>query len=154
MTERIVTSNATAAAPAAPWHLWAVGIVSLLWNAFGAYDYLMTQTRNEAYMGQFTETQLDYFYSFPTWMEAFWALGVWGAVAGSLLLLLRKRWALHAFIVSAIGLAGSTFYSYGVGNLPEELSGAGYTAFTAVIIAVTLFLIWYSWSMTKKGVLR
>ena len=26
----------------APAHLWIVGILSLLWNAFGCYDYLMT----------------------------------------------------------------------------------------------------------------
>ena len=23
-----------------PWHLWVVGVVSLLWNGFGAYDFL------------------------------------------------------------------------------------------------------------------
>ena len=39
-----------AAGPSAPWHLWVVGIVSLLWNAFGAYDFIMTNTQGEAYM--------------------------------------------------------------------------------------------------------
>ncbi|MCJ7421481.1 hypothetical protein [Sphingomicrobium astaxanthinifaciens] len=154
MTEKIVTSNATAAAPAAPWHLWVVGVVSLLWNAFGAYDYLMTQTRNDAYMGQFTPDQLDYFYGFPAWMEFFWALGVWGAVAGSVLLLLRKRWAVHAFIVSLVGLVGSSIYSFVVNPVPESMGSAGYAVFTAVIFAVTLLLVWYSVTMVRKGVLR
>jgi hypothetical protein len=48
-----------------PWHLWVVGAVSLLWNAMGAFDYLMTQSRAEWYMSQFTAEQLDYFGSFP-----------------------------------------------------------------------------------------
>jgi len=34
-----------------PWHLWVIGVVALVWSAMGALDYVMTQTRNEAYMG-------------------------------------------------------------------------------------------------------
>ena len=30
----------------APVHLWIVGILATLWNAFGCYDYIMTQTGN------------------------------------------------------------------------------------------------------------
>ena len=48
-----------AAGTRAPWHLWVVGIISLLWNAMGAFDYLMSQTRNEQYMAAFTPEQLD-----------------------------------------------------------------------------------------------
>ena len=33
-----------------PAHLWIVGILSLLWNCFGAYDYTMTQLRNMDYL--------------------------------------------------------------------------------------------------------
>ena len=45
-----------------PWHLWAVGIISLLWNAFGAFDYVMTKLKNPAYMAAFTPEQQAYFY--------------------------------------------------------------------------------------------
>ena len=73
----------------APVHLWIVGIVSLLWNAMGVFDYLATQLELESYMSQFTEEQLAYFYGFPAWSVAAWAFGVWGAVAGSVGLLDR-----------------------------------------------------------------
>ena len=56
---------------------------------FGAFDYTMTQTKNAEYLAAFTPEQRTYFESFPTWMEAAWALGIWGALAGSALLLLR-----------------------------------------------------------------
>ena len=61
-----------AKAQPAPKHLWIVGIITLLWNLKGAFDYLMTQTKNESYMGQFDQVQLDYFYGFPMWVEVFW----------------------------------------------------------------------------------
>ncbi len=44
-----------------PWHLWVIGIVALVWSALGAMDYVMTQTRNEAYMSGFTPEQLSFF---------------------------------------------------------------------------------------------
>lgn len=44
-----------------PWHLWLIGVVALLWNAMGAFDYVMTQTRNDAYTSNFTAEQLAFF---------------------------------------------------------------------------------------------
>ena len=63
-----------------PWHLWAVGVVGLLWSAMGAMDYVMTQTHNEAYMSAFTPEQLAFFYGIPIWAVATWAIAVWGGV--------------------------------------------------------------------------
>ena len=153
MTDQIVTTKATATRTT-PIHLWIVGIVSLLWNAFGAFDYLMTQTRNESYMSSFSEEQLTYFYGFPAWMEAFWALGVWGAVAGSVLLLARSRFALHAFVVSLVGLVGSSVYSFFLSEMPSDMNSSGYLAFTIAIYVVTIALIVYAWRMIARNVLR
>ncbi len=97
-----------------PVHLWIVGGLSLLWNCFGGYDYVMTQTSNAAYLAKCsTPEQRAFFDSFPLWMEATWALGVWGALAGSVLLLLRSRHAVTAFAVSLAGLALSTLWQFG-----------------------------------------
>ena len=38
----------------APWHLWLIGIVTLLWNAGGLYDFLMTNWNAESYLAHFT----------------------------------------------------------------------------------------------------
>ena len=77
----------------APWHLWVVGIVGLLWSAMGAMDYVMTQTKNVEYMAAFTPEQLDFFYGLPTWIVASWSIAVWGGVVGAIFLLFRK-WCL------------------------------------------------------------
>ena len=90
---------------ATPKHLWLVGIVSLLWNGVGAMNYVMTQFRVEAYMSSFTQEQLDYYYTFPAWAIAFWAVAVWFGVAGSVLLLLRKKIAEIVLLISLTDLA-------------------------------------------------
>jgi hypothetical protein len=135
-----------------PVHLWIVGILALLWNAMGAFDYLATQLELDSYMSQFTPEQLEYFYSFPKLMTACWAFAVWGAVAGSIGLLLRKKWAVWAFVVSCAGMIVTTIYNYGMTDGAEIMGSTG-VIFSVVIWVIALFLLWYSWSQAKKGVL-
>ena len=137
----------------APWHLWLVGVVALLWNAMGAYDYLMTQTRNQAYMGKFSPEQLEYFYGFPAWVVSAWAIAVWGAVLGSLLLLFRRAVAYWVFVVSFLCLLTTTFYNYVLTDGLRIMGGAGGAAFSAAIVLIALLLILYSAAQKKRGVL-
>ena len=137
----------------APVHLWIVGILALLWNCVGAFDYLATQLRYEPYMSQFTQPQLDYFYGFPAWAVAGWALGVWGAFFGSIALLLRKRWAVWLYGISLLGLAISSLYNVVLTN-GMELMGSGAAVFTVVIWVIALAQFFYAQAMAKRGVLR
>jgi len=145
---------ATTAQARTPAHLWVVGILSLLWNCFGCYDYLMTNLKNQAYLAQFTPDQLAYFDSLPSWLTAFWAIGVWGGLAGSILLLVKSRHAVWLFGLSLIGAIIGMGYQMFVATMPASLK-AGFMGFMPwVIIGVAAFLFWYAWSQEKKGVLR
>ncbi|MCJ7451703.1 MAG: hypothetical protein MUO39_04410 [Steroidobacteraceae bacterium] len=137
----------------APWHLWVVGIAALLWNAVGALDYVMTQTRNAQYMAAFTAEQLEFFYGLPAWTVAAWAIGVWGGVLGSLLLLLRKSLATWVFLASLIGVVLTTFQNYVLSNGLEVMGGPGAVVFTAVIFLVAVALYVYARAMTTRRVL-
>jgi hypothetical protein len=137
----------------APIHLWIIGILSLLWNAVGAFDYLATEMKLESYMSQFSQAQLDYFYAFPKWVVAAWAIAVWGSLLGSFALLLRKAWAVWLFGLGILGLAVTTVYNFVLAN-GLEIMGSGAAKFTAVIWVIALFLYFYALAMTKRGVLR
>ena len=136
-----------------PVHLWIVGILAVLWNAVGAFDYTATQLQLESYMGQFSQEQLDYFYGFPVWMDAAWAIAVWSSVLGSLCLLLRKSWAVSLFGLSILGLAVSTVYNFGLSN-GLEVMGSGGAAFSAVIWVVAILLYMYAQGMIRRQVLK
>lgn len=136
----------------APVHLWIVGVLALLWNAMGAFDYLATQMRLEFYVSQFTEEQLAYFYGIPAWAVAAWAIAVWGGLLASIGLLLRKAWAVWLFGLSLAGLAVSTVYNFGLSE-GLEIMGTGGAIFTAVIWLVAILLLLYARSQATKGVL-
>ena len=135
-----------------PRHLWVIGIVTLLWNAMGAFDYLMTQTQNESYMGQLTPEQIEFFYGFPSWVVAFWAIAVWGGVLGSILLLLRRSLAVSVFMVSFASMFITAIQNYVFSNA-LEVSGMFGLIFSVVIFLVALGLILYSRAMRERGVL-
>jgi len=135
-----------------PRHLWVVGTLAVLWNAVGAFDYLMTATRNASYMSQFTPGQLDFFYGFPTWVVAFWALAVWGGVTGAILLLLRRRVATQVFLGSLIAMTVTSIHNYLFSN-GLEVSGPAGLAFSGLIFLVAIALWLYARAMTRKGVL-
>ncbi len=139
----------------APISFWIIAVLSLLWNSMGAMDYYMTQTRNIDYLSQFTPDQVAYFTSFPTWMEAAWAFGVWGAVSGSILLLLRKAWALPVFIISLLGLITSTIWQvFGSQINAFSMMGPMEMAFMVAIWVVAIALPLYARRMQSIDVLR
>lgn len=137
-----------------PIHLWIVGVLSLLWNSGGAYDYVMTQTNNAAYLEMLTEAQRAFLDQGPLWFEAAWAIGVWFSVAGSILLLLRSQWAGSAFALSLVGLIVSSIYSFFVAEPSTlEMMTVSQAAFSAAIYIVLILLWIYARAMTRKGVL-
>lgn len=139
-----------------PWHLWVVGVVSLLWNGFGAYDFIMTTTQGEKYFraSGMTQPMIDYFNAMPTWMYGPCVLGVWGAVIGSVLLLMRNKLAFPAFALSLLGAVGSLIFGLmnPMPELPEAMAMMKYMPWVIVVIAA--LLAWYAMSMKNKGVLR
>jgi len=133
-----------------PWHLWAVGILTLLWNGIGIFSYMVTHLGKLESLGM-TAADIAYFDSFPAWANALWAMGVWGAFFGSLLLLFRSRWAVTSLIISVIGLIGSTYFQRVIIEIPEHFDSIG---LSLAIWVITLFMLWYAHKMKGEGVLK
>lgn len=136
----------------APRHLWIVGILAVLWNSMGAFDYSASQLKLDFYMQAFTPEQLEYFYGFPAWAVATWAVAVWSALAGSVGLLLRRRWSVPVFGVSIVAMVITGYYNFILTD-GTAIMGAGAMAFTAVIWIVAFFLFFYARALSKRGVL-
>ena len=143
----------------APAHLWIVGILSLLWNGFGSYDYFMTQSRGAEYIrsmmpGMDADAIMTYIHGLPIWATSAWALGVWGGLLGSVLLLMRHRWAVAAlgisFVGALVGLGYQLLNPAPVADMHEGMNGI--MPYVIIVVALGLFL--YARAMDKKGVLN
>jgi hypothetical protein len=143
----------TAEGRGAPIHLWIVGILALLWSAFGCYDYWMTETANAAYLSKMPADMISYMNGLPKWTIGMWALGVWGGLLGSILLLARSRFALWAFALSFIGAVFGLGYQMFMTKQPASMTAGGMAVIPWVIILICAFLLWYSWNAEKKGII-
>jgi hypothetical protein len=144
-------SNAPASSQT-PWHLWAIGIVAVMWNGFGAYDYLATVIPIESYMQRFTPEQRAYFESFPVWAVSAWAIAIWSSVLGSLALLIRKRWAVWLFGLALVAMVVSYVYTMGISDGMEMMGTAAFVM-TLIIFVIAIGLFLYSRAMASRGVL-
>jgi hypothetical protein len=142
-----------------PVHVWIVGVLALLWNGIGAFDYLMTRMRNTEYFASMMPTvdpqaMLAWVDAFPIWASSGWAFGVWGGLVGAVLLLLRHRWALPVFGVSLVGAILGLGYQIVAAPPLAGMEGPMNDAMPFVIIVIALALFLYARAMKAKGVLR
>lgn len=138
-----------------PIHIWVLGVLFLLWNAGGGYDYLMTKTGNAAYLAQMPVGRVTMLDTAPLWFDVTWGIGVWFSVFGALLLLLRSRFAVAAFGLSLIGFVASAVYTYIIADPSAMTMGGTFeVTFSAAIFGLLLIQLNYARSMRHRGVLR
>ena len=142
-----------------PTHVWIVGILALLWNAFGCYDYLMTRSRDTEYLASMMpevdpNAALAWMDGFPIWASFAWGLGVWMGLAGAVLLLMRNRYAVPAFALSLLGAVVGLGYQMTMAAPLPGAEGPMYTVMPIVIILVALGQFLYARAQRARGVLR
>ena len=133
-----------------PKHIVITGCIALLWNAMGAMDWSMTNTRTEEYMAQFTPEQLAYFYGLPVWAYVAWTVAIWCSVIGSACLLKRSQYAEIFYGVSFGAMCLTFFYNYVLTNW-SDIAGTAGMAFSFVIFAIGAALWRYSTRMAGQG---
>lgn len=124
-----------------PRHLVLVALLGLSGAAFCAFDFVMTNIRDTAYIARIPAEAIQRLDVMPPWSVAAWALGIGGALGGSLLLLVRSRFAVRVFALSVAGTALHGLET-GIGG-PGLVPGGG----AAILLA-------YSAWMRRRGILR
>jgi hypothetical protein len=79
---------------------------------------------------------------------------VWAALLGSILLLMRSRYALYAFTPAIVRMVLSFVGQYFGPPQPAEMTAGAMKYVPIVIVLLGLAQAWYAWRETKAGVLR
>jgi hypothetical protein len=138
-----------------PWHIWLIGIIAVLFNAIGVFDFAMSMAQGAEYQarGGMTPEQIAHYQGMPGWMTVVWAVGVFGAFAASVLLLLRRKLAFPLFVLSLAAFLISLFYTYVLTN-GGAIMGQQMAITSAVIAGLLVLFSGYSRLMAARGVLR
>ncbi len=119
---------------------WIFAAVGLLWNLMGCLNYIMQA--NADVVAQMPELYQAIIAARPAWATAAFAIAVFGGAVGCILLLLRRRVASAAFVVSLIATAGQSVFTL-------RLAGAAPSLVMVVLVGVAL--LWYSSIARRSG---
>ncbi|MFK7993181.1 MAG: hypothetical protein AB8B87_03525 [Granulosicoccus sp.] len=138
-----------------PWHLWLIGIIAVLFNFIGVFDFVMSMAQGAEYQASagMTPEQIAHYQEMPAWMMVVWFVGVFGAFLASILLILRKKLALPMFVISLVVFLISLVYHYLLSDGGAVLGQAMAIA-SAVIAGLLVLFIWYTRFMVTRGVVR
>jgi len=134
-----------------PTSFWIIGGVALVWNLIGLMLYYMQVSATpETLATVYSEAKYEFLVSIPTWATTAHAIAVTAGVLGCIFLLMRKAWAIPAFIVSLIGIVAQDTYSFVIAN-GIEVWGVGVIVLPIVVLVIAIGLIFYSRSAKDKG---
>jgi hypothetical protein len=142
-------SNQFRQRPIAPWYLWAIGLLALLWNGFGVILWAGTSFMPDTFLKDLPVAHREYVSGLPLWSTITWGLGVLGGTVGAILLLLRHPLAVPAFGLSLVGAVTNTMVY--VTNPPPD--GFFNLSLTVFIIGVAVVQLWFARRMKQRVVL-
>lgn len=125
-----------------------VAILALLWNLLGASAYLMDVTISPEAVAKMGDAEQAMYASRPVWFVAAYASAVWFGVAGSLGLLLRKRWAQPLFVLSLLGLIAQDIALF---SRPEVRADTTVVLLQALVFVIALSLLMLARKAEREG---
>ena len=81
-----------------------LALLAVLWNAFGVVMYLSSVGMFGDPAAGLSEAERAAAASIPAWIKGAFAIGTFAGLIGSIGLLLRKKWAQPALVVSLVAL--------------------------------------------------
>jgi hypothetical protein len=135
---------------AVPGWFIAVAVVALLFEAFGSFMYISQVTADHAALPLDQRALWD---ATPTWMIAAYAIAVWVGLAGAVLLLMRRKLAVPALLVSLIAVIVQSSGLFLVPQLRQTVPDTALVAPIALIVCCYLIFL-FARLAGKRGWLR
>ena len=132
-----------------PWHVWVVGVLTLLWDGAGAYTIMMAQAGG---LPDLTPDEAVYYAAQPLWFVVATDVALLGAIAAGVALLVRSRMAVGLFAVSLVAILVTNIYDLAAGA-SRALVSQGALIVTAIIVVLAILQLVYARAMQKRAVL-
>mgnify|MGYP000064560396 FL=1 len=131
---------------------WIISILALIWNIMGLVAYVGQTFMSGEIHKTLPKPEQHYFSNMPAWITAAFATAVFAGIFGSLALLFKKKMANFLFIISMIALLVQQNYNFFIQDY-IEIHGIKLILPMATI-TIGFFLLWFSYKMSKQGVLN
>lgn len=130
---------------------WAIALGGLAWNIFGVVQFLGQFGATEtALMGKgMTSAQAALYAAQPLWMTIAFAVGVFGGVLGTIVLLMRKKLSVAVFGASLAGYV--ILYIGDITTGIFEAFGPPQIAILTTVVIIAAALLWVARAAAQRG---
>jgi hypothetical protein len=122
---------------------WIIGGAALLWNLIGLMFYYKQVTMTPNDLAVFTENQQAFLLNAPIWATSAHAIAVNAGILGSLLLLLRRAWAVPLFVLSLAGIVVQDLHAFVLSD-GLDVWGSDAIFLPAIVAVIAVALVYYS----------
>lgn len=136
-----------------PIWFWIIAVVALLWNLMGVMSFYMHVFITDEALQALPEAERNLYDSYPLWTEIAFGIAVLGGFLGSIALLMKKKWAKSAFLISLLAIIPQMTHNLFFTNV-KEVYGPGTEIMPVMVIIFGVFLLWFSSFGIKKGWLK
>lgn len=126
--------------PTVPKWYWLASVLALLWALAGCFAYWSQVNMTAEQHAALPPEQAAIWAMMPKWVTGAYAVAVWGALLGTLGLLLRKAWARLALLVSLAGVIVQFGWTFLATPLLAS-QGAGAAAFPLFILIAGMAML-------------
>ena len=121
----------------------------MLWNLIGVAAYLSDMMLSPEMVAQLSAAQRAMRDARPAWFVAAYAVAVWFGTAGSLGLVLRRRWARPLLLASLLGLI---VQDVALLTRPEtQGAGAAVVGLQGTVLVIAIVLVIFARKADAKG---
>lgn len=122
-----------------PMWLWGLAGMAFLWNLMGLAVFIAQATLPIDSLAT-TDAEREFLENYPTWALIAFGAATTGGTLGSLLLLLKSRWATPLFVLSLVGVLVQQFYMFFVSDLMEKIPDTSYVMPLCILVIAGLLL--------------
>ncbi|MEP2935494.1 MAG: hypothetical protein ABJM06_07235 [Gilvibacter sp.] len=130
---------------------WIIAVIALIWNIMGVIAYLTQVFMTDELIKMYPTEMQELYADIPSWSTAAMAVGVWFGLLGAICLLIKKKWAYPLFLISFLGVIGSTVYSLFLSGAPEVLDAFNGYIMPILVFVLAIFFIMHSKKSIAKG---
>jgi uncharacterized membrane protein YhdT len=128
---------------------YIISVLALIWNILGVIAYL-----GQVYMPQevkqaLSPTEQAYYANVPSWVTGAFAIAVFAGALGCIALLLKKKIAISLLFISLIAVLVQFVYNTIIQTDMEVTITK--LVWPVLIIAIAIFLVWFSKDSKTKG---
>lgn len=134
-----------------PTWFWVVAGLLLLWGATGVAMFYSSLHMTPEALAQLSDYDRGLYTERETWFLVVYGVAVWGSLIGSLLLLLRRRWARPVYVVSLVAVIVMFGWMFVATDIIAVKGVLVATGFPILIALIGGFQIWFAKRATERG---